>query len=112
MRKQLSALRAQRTELLARAGAEREQLARYVTRAETATVWLDRVVRLLEEAKRRPFWFVGGVAALIALRPKRALRLVASGWSLWQATRSLRSLWRRLGPITTSLRSMPSTERR
>jgi len=98
VRERLIALREQRMRLLGRASAERESLAGYVARAEAATGWLEKGMRLVAGAKRRPLWVAAGIAVLVALRPKSALKWLASGWSLWQAYRGARLWVRRLAP--------------
>jgi len=108
VRERLQALSARRAQLVAQARAEREALAGYLARTEAATVWLDSALRLLAEAKRHPVWVVGGIAAAVALRPKRALRWLANGWSLWQASRGLRLWWRRLEPVLAAAATAPA----
>lgn len=108
MADRLGALRAQRAQLIAQAGAEREALAGYLARAETATTWLDAATRLVTQARRHPLWLAGGVAALVALRPRRTLRWIANGWSLWQASRGLRLWWRRLQPVLAAASNPPA----
>jgi hypothetical protein len=102
MRERLIALRERRSRLIESASAEREVLAGYLARAEAATVWLDKGRWLLAEAKQRPWWIALGVAALVALQPKRSLRWLARGWSLWQAYRSARRWARRIVPSSAA----------
>ncbi|MDA8107112.1 MAG: YqjK family protein [Betaproteobacteria bacterium] len=99
MRERLIALRERRARLLARASAEREALAGLLNRADSATAWLGKVARLLAEARLRPVWIAAAVAVLVGLRPKRTLKWLASGWTLWQAYRGARLWLRRLAPV-------------
>ena len=84
-----------RARLVERAHGERERLAALLPRAEAAYSWVKVGRRLLDEARRQPLVVVAGAALLFALRPRRALKLLASGWSLWQLYRRARRWWLR-----------------
>lgn len=84
MRNRLIELRERRARLVEQARAERERLAALVSRTEAQFSWMDAVHSLLDEARRHPAVVVIGAALLIAIRPRRALKLLAAGWSLWQ----------------------------
>ena len=87
MRARLIALAERRAQLQLRAQSERESVALLVTRADGALAWVDKGRRMLQELGRRPLIIVAAVALLVALRPRRALKWLASGWSLWRLYR-------------------------
>ncbi len=99
MRARLIELHRRRALLTARAQSEREQLAVHLARAEVALAWIGRGRAALDELRRRPLLL--GAAALLALvwRPRRILKLLASGWSVWQVYRRMLRWWARLGPL-------------
>ena len=98
MRERLIALHERRGRLLSRAAAERESLAAAIARIEIAERWIDAGASFVRRAGIRPLWAVGAIAFLIGLRPRRALKWAASGWSLWR-------LWRRARPWLQRLHS-------
>ena len=87
MRARLIALAERRAQLQLRAQSEREREAALVTRGDAALAWVDKGRRMLQELGRRPLIVVAAVALLVALRPRRALKWLASGWSLWRLYR-------------------------
>jgi len=87
MRARLIALAERRAQLQLRAQSERERVAALVTRGDAALAWVDKGRRMLQELGRRPLIVVAAVALLVALRPRRALKWLASGWSLWRLYR-------------------------
>jgi YqjK-like protein len=98
-RERLIALRERRAELVARAGAEREAIAGLLARTDVASRWLEAGIAAGAELRRHPAWIAGGVALLLVLRPKRVLKWVASGWSLWRVFRGARAwLYRAAAP--------------
>lgn len=96
MRARLIRLAERRAQLLQRARAEREHLAALVARGDGALGWLDAGRRMLQELGRRPLIVVAAVALLVALRPRRTLKWLASGWSLWRLYRQASGWWQRL----------------
>lgn len=101
MRGRLIALRERQAALAARAESERARLGEYVAHADAALAWMERGRAALEEAARHPWAIAAGVLVLFALRPKRVLRLAASGWSLWQLVRRVRRWWEGAAPRAT-----------
>lgn len=97
-RERLIALRERRAELLARADTEREALASLLARSDAAVRWFEAGADAVAELRRHPAWIAGGVAVLFALRPRRALKWAASGWSLWRVYRGARMWLRRVAP--------------
>ena len=85
-----------RARYVERARAEREQVAAFAARADGALAWVDTGRRMLQELARRPLIIAAAVALFFALRPRRALKWLASGWSLWRFYRQARRLWQRL----------------
>lgn len=98
MRARLIALRERRALLAARAESERARLGGYVAHADAALAWVERGRSAVQEAARHPWLLAAGVLVLFALRPKRVLRLAASGWSLWQVVRRLQRWWSSVAP--------------
>jgi len=99
MRARLLALHQRRAQLVARARAEREQLAADLARADTALAWLERGRSVLAEVRRRPLLLAAAVLLAMAWRPRRVLKLLASGWSLWQLYRRAQRLWANVAPL-------------
>lgn len=101
MRARLLELAARRARLLERAAAERETLAAWLGRAEAVSdrvsAWAAAARRLCEAALSRPLAIAAAVAMLVALRPRRALRLAMLGWSLWRLYGRARRWWGFLG---------------
>ncbi len=97
-RNRLLELRERRARLAERAQAERERLAALLSRADPVFAWIDLARRVADEARRQPLLVLAGAAVLLALRPRRTLKLLASGWSLWQLYRRARRWWLRLAP--------------
>lgn len=98
IREKLLRLRERRALLVARAEQQREAVHGLVVRAEAATVWFDRARTLLGKAREHPVWIAVAVALFVALRPRKSLRLLAAGFSLWRGWRSLRATLERIGP--------------
>lgn len=90
-RERLIALRVRRAELIARADSEREAIASLLARTDVASRWLEAGIEAGAELGRHPAWIAGGVGLLLALRPKRVLKWLASGWSLWRVYRGARA---------------------
>ncbi len=98
MRARLLELAARRARLAERARTERGQLAALVARGDALSAWLETGRRVLDEARRSPLLVLAAVAVLAALRPRRVLRLLAGGWTLWRLYRSAQRWWQRLAP--------------
>ena len=96
MRARLIALAERRAQLAQRAQGERDQLATFLTRGDGALGWLDTGQRMLQSLARRPLIVLAAVALLFALRPRRTLKWLASGWSLWRLYRQASRWWQRL----------------
>jgi hypothetical protein len=86
-REQLILLAERRTRLCELAQAERESLAATLERTDEAAVLLQRLSGIVDELRRRPWIIAGGVALLVALRPRRALGWLMKGWSAWRMYR-------------------------
>ena len=89
-RARLLELAARRARLQEQARAEREKLAALLGRADEASALVQRVRRLLAETGRQPLLVVAGAAFFIALRPRRAFKWLARGWTLWRLYRGAR----------------------
>ena len=93
-RAKLLELAERRSRLVERARTQREQLAAALERGDQAAAVLQRVRALVEELRRRPWIVAGGVALLVALRPRRALGWLMKGWSAWRLYRGAQRWWR------------------
>ncbi len=86
----LAEVRARRAELVARAARERDDIGRLVgavTQPLRAAGWLSAVWRF---ASARPLLFGGAVAAVVILRPSRAIAWSLRLWAGWQAFQRMR----------------------
>jgi hypothetical protein len=110
MRARLIALAERRALLLHRAQSEREHVAALVTRADAALAWVDKGRRVLQELGRHPLIVVAAVALLVALRPRRALKWLASGWTLWRLYRQANLWWQRLDAVLGTPARRPGRE--
>ena len=90
-RERLIALRERRAELLVRAAAEREAIAALLARTDAAAHWYEAGVAARAGPRRHHAGIAGGVGLLFVLRPKRVLKWLASGWSLWRVYRGARA---------------------
>jgi len=99
MRERLLALAERRARLMARAQQERTAINALLAPADgtaSLAVSLFRTARgALQKAREYPLLVVAGVALLAALRPRRAIRWLARGWSLWRLYRGAYGWWRR-----------------
>lgn len=98
IREKLLALRATRASLIACAQTERTGAMSIVNRLERATAWFDRAKAIALELRAHPVWIAAGMALIVAARPRRAFKLFAAGFSLWQGWRNLRTTLNRLAP--------------
>jgi hypothetical protein len=99
MRERLIGLRERRAKLRERAARERAALEGWVARAEAVENMAAPAVRAFEWLRERPIWIAAGVAILVALRPKGALRWLSRGFGAWQLWRQGHALWRRVAPL-------------
>lgn len=86
----LAEVRQRRTELVARAAGEREEVGRLVGAIAAplrAANWLSAAWRV---ARSRPVLIAGAVAAVVVLRPSRALAWSLRLWAGWQTFQRLR----------------------
>lgn len=90
MTDRLDEVRRRRAELVDRAAREREDIGRLVgtvTRPLRAAGWISAAWRL---ARSRPVLVGGAVAALVILRPSRAIAWSLRLWAGWQTFQRLR----------------------
>jgi YqjK-like protein len=92
-RAHLIRLAERRTRLQERAHAEREGLASLLARSDEAAALLQRLRRIIDELRRQPWIVAGGMALLVALRPRRALGWLMKGWSAWRLYRGAQRWW-------------------
>lgn len=92
-RARLIALGQQRTRLVGRAQIEREHLGAVAARIESKFWWVDAAHKGVDRVRRHPLLLVAGFALLVVLRPRGAVKLLASSWSLWQLYQRARRLW-------------------
>ena len=98
MRERLIALHERRGQLIARAESERGEVFSLVDRADHLALWFDRARSIGHRVRANPVWLAIGVALIVALRPRKAFRLVATGYSLWRGWRKLRATIDQLVP--------------
>jgi tetratricopeptide (TPR) repeat protein len=98
IREQLLALREKRALLVVRAGEQRNDVLVIVGRLERATAWYDRAKAIGRKLRANPLWVAAGVALLVAARPRKAVKLFTTAYSLWRGWRNLKSLLERFAP--------------
>lgn len=84
--------RAQRQALVAEAAAQRQQMGAYLDAFDPATVWLERLIGAVSFILARPLIPAGVLAALVVLKPRRALRFALLAWKDLAWLRRFRSL--------------------
>jgi hypothetical protein len=99
MRARLIELHRRRALLVAQAAAEREQLAGYLERADAALAWLGRARGAFARAGQHPLLIAAAAVLIVVWRPRRVLKLLAGGWSLWRLYRRAQRLWTRFAPL-------------
>ena len=104
IRERLIAVRERRATLIERSEHQRENAAVLVGRAETAFAWIDRVRSLGHTLRAHPVWVAAGVALLVALRPRKMLRLFGMGMTLWRGWRTARAAYERYVPRQSAVR--------
>lgn len=90
IRARIIAARERQARLVERAQSEREQVDRYLARADAALSWVGQVRGAIAELRRRPLLIAGVALGVFALRPRRVLKLLANGLWLWRLSRELR----------------------
>ena len=100
-RDRLIALSQQRTRLVGRAGVEREHLGAVAARIESKFWWVGAAHKGVERVRRHPLLLAAGIVLLFALRPRGAVKLLASSWSLWQLYQRGRRLWKVAGAFAS-----------
>lgn len=104
IREKLLALRERRAVLISRCETQRSEVFALVERVERATAWVDRAKAAALKLRAHPLWIAGGVALLVAVRPRKALKLFATGFSMWRSWRSLRAMIDRFAPAQPAAR--------
>ena len=106
MRERLLALAEKRALLIARAQSERATLSALLVPVDRAASLVASAVNLgrslAAQAARYPLLMVAGVVVLVALRPRRAIRWLARGWSLWRLYRGAHGWWQRFNAAPAS----------
>lgn len=99
-------LDAREAALVARQAQLRARLAADVAPLQPVFGTADRVRDALRWLRANPLVVGGGVAVLVALRPRRAWRLALRAWTAWRVARPVlreaqrwHALFSRLGPI-------------
>ncbi len=98
IRERLLALRERRALLVSRAGDQRHDVLMIADRLERATAWYDRAKAIGRKLRANPLWVAAGVTLLVAARPRKAVKLFTTGYSLWRGWRSLKALLERHAP--------------
>lgn len=98
IREQLLAVREKRARLVADADEQRNALMAVVKKVARATVWYDRAKAFGRKVRRNPLLLAAGVALVVAVRPRNALKLAATGISLWRGWRQINAVLDRFAP--------------
>ena len=104
MREKLIGLRERRAQLIASADTQRAEVFALVERADQVATWVDRARAIVRQVRSNPVWIAAAVAFVVALRPRTAFKLVASGYSLWRGWRRIRATLDRLVPTPARAR--------
>ncbi len=105
IREKLIALRERRALLVSRAEQQREGVIAIVERAEVAMAWFDRARAFGRKLRANPLWIVAGVAVLVALQPRKMLKLFATAYSLWRGLGKVRAAYERYVPRQVPVRT-------
>ena len=98
IRERLLALRERRALLVGRAEDQRHEMRAIAGRLKRAAAWYDRARAIGRRLRANPLWVVAGVALLVAARPRKALKLFTTAYSLWRGWRSFKALLERHAP--------------
>ena len=98
IRERLLALREKRALLISRADDQRHDVLEIAGRLERAAAWYDRARAIGRRLRANPLWVVAGVALLVAARPRKAIKLFTTAYSVWRGWRSLKALLERHSP--------------
>lgn len=90
MNQKLAQLAERRSQLVARAAAQRTALAHNLEPWRTRLALADRGIAALRYVRRHPALMVGAALLLAALRQRRVGKLLQRGWVVWQIGRRLR----------------------
>ena len=93
-RARLIQLAERRARLQQLASSEREVLASMLVHSDEASLLVQRVFRILNELRKRPWIVAGGAALMFAYSPRRALGWLMKGWSAWRMFRGAQRWWR------------------
>ena len=104
MRERLLALRERRASLVIEADAQRTSVAALAGQVEKAAVWYDRAKGIVLKLREHPVWVAAGVGLFVAARPRKALKWVATGFSLWRGWRRLNATLDRFAPVRPAAR--------
>lgn len=90
---------ARKAQLIERARRQREDIAAAAVVLETPAGVLDRGLIALHYVKSHPVFLAGAVAALLALRPRRMVKVATRGFMMWRMWRSAREIAGRFGVL-------------
>ena len=108
IRERMLVLRERRATLVAQGDSQRAELFALVERVDRATAWIGRAKAIALKARSHPLSLAAGVALVVALRPRRMLKLFATGFSLWRGWRNVRSMLDRYVPSRPAARRASS----
>lgn len=100
MRSRLIELRERRAALASRADLEREALEGWLARTDVVAGWIESGRHLGRAVLSRPWLVAAAVGLIVALRPRRTLKWIATGWWLARFARNVWRAWQRLAPQT------------
>jgi hypothetical protein len=90
MNKKLAQLAERRSQLVARAAAQRTALAHNLEPWRTPLALADRGIAALRYVRRHPPWMMGAAFLFAALRPRSVGKWLQRGWMVWQIGHKLR----------------------
>lgn len=84
--------RAQRELLLAEAASQRQRMAVYLGAFDPAVIWVERLFSAVRMVLDRPVIPAAVIAAVIVLKPRRAIRVARLAWKAFSWIRRVKAL--------------------
>ena len=91
-------LRERRATLVAQSDSQRAEVFALIERVDRATAWFGRAKAMALMLRAHPVLLAAGVALLVAVRPRKMLKLFATGFSLWRGWRNVHTMLGRYMP--------------
>jgi hypothetical protein len=94
MNAKLAEIALKRERLIAQAARQRTAVAQAAQAWRGPLALADRGLVALRYLKQHPLWVVGGVAVVVALRPRGVMKWLGRGLAAYKIGRGLRAWWR------------------